>query len=74
MIAQKDYTELIKEFLQKKNIRPSKINLINEEGFTMIVVRIPDLQMNKAIDLSCEATEELLKELKENIAVSIIPL
>lgn len=74
MIAQRDYTELIREFLQKKNIKPSKINLIKEEGFTMIVVRVPDLQMNKAIDLSYEATEELLKELKENIAVSIIPL
>ena len=74
MIAQRDYTELIREFLQKKNIKPSKINLIKEEGFTMMVVRVPDLQMNKAIDLSYEATEELLKELKENIAVSIIPL
>ena len=74
MIAQRDYTELIREFLQKKNIKPSKINLIKEEGFTMMIVRVPDLQMNKAIDLSYEATEELLKELKENIAVSIIPL
>ncbi len=74
MIAQKDYTELIREFLQKKNIKPSKINLIKEEGLTMIVVRVPDLQMSKAIDLSYEATEELLNELKKDIAVSIIPL
>lgn len=74
MIAEKEYTILLKEFLNEKNIRPSKIKIVEDNGLIMIFVRAKDIPMSRAVDLSFEATGKLCEETGEEIAVNIIPM
>ncbi len=74
MILEKTYTQLIKEFLKEKGLKPSKIQVIEEDdGFVMVFADIKNLSMKKALDLSYEATGKLLEETGKDVGVSIIP-
>ncbi|EDP73523.1 hypothetical protein HG1285_09466 [Hydrogenivirga sp. 128-5-R1-1] len=74
MIMEKEYTALIKEFLKEKSLKPFRIRVLKEnDGFIMIIVKVANIQLNKAVDLSFEATRKLYKETGQDIAVSIIP-